>query len=100
MAIDGAAIFAVYQTYTSKFPKHVKIEGHQKYIDIQFIFDGTEHILLATEKDVVFPKCGDYLWAKLRAGEAAILYPEDLHGLGYCADSLALAKKIVVKVSV
>lgn len=110
--IDGKNIFAIYQTYISKIHDKIKVEGHKKYIDIQYIFKGCEQILLAStadiiendtynsEKDFYFPKIKNYSIIQLKSGDGAILYPEDLHGPGYCILQPDAVKKIVIKVAV
>lgn len=109
--IDGRDIYAILQTYTSKTTEIIKIEGHRKYIDVQYIFEGTEKILLASatdistpdeynsEKDVYFPSVSGYSSIDFRTGEAVILTPLDLHGPCYCTHKPALVKKVVIKVA-
>lgn len=110
--IEGRSIFAIYQTYDSKTHDIIKLEGHVKYIDIQYIFEGEEQILLASkadiikddpyneEKDFYFPEVKKYAAIQLKSEDAALLFPEDLHGPGYCIEKPAVVKKIVIKVKV
>jgi YhcH/YjgK/YiaL family protein len=110
--IDGKKIFAIFQSYSSKLPDDTKIEGHKEYIDIQYIFSGEERILLASEKDIVspdpynsekdvyFPKVKNSSNIQLRKGDAAILFPEDLHGPCCCIDKPMPVEKVVIKVAV
>jgi biofilm protein TabA len=110
--IEGKQVYAIFQEYLSKLPHDVKIEGHHKYIDIQYIFEGKEIIRLASEKDIIspdvyitekdvhFPSVAEYSQLLLRKGDAAIFYPEDLHGPCCCIDYPKNVKKIVVKVAV
>lgn len=110
--IEEKSIFAIYQTYESKTQETIKLEGHIKYIDIQYIFEGEEQILLASkadiikddayndEKDLYFPEVKKYAAIQLKAEDGAVLFPEDLHGPGYCIDKPANVKKIVIKVRV
>jgi biofilm protein TabA len=110
--IEGDKIFAIFQTYNSKKLEDVKLEGHRKYIDIQYIFSGEERILLASSKDIVtpytynsekdiyFPAVKSFSHIQLRAGDGAIISPEDIHGPCCCVDKPKLAQKIVVKVAV
>ena len=44
--IDGEALFASVQEYTSKDSETAKNEGHREHIDIQFVVSGTEKILV------------------------------------------------------
>ncbi|QQS52366.1 MAG: YhcH/YjgK/YiaL family protein [Bacteroidota bacterium] len=112
MEIDGKALFAIFQTYTSKTGETIKMEGHRQYIDVQYIFEGEEKILLASEEDITeadtynvekdyfFPKVAAFSSVILRQGEGAVLTPLDLHGPGYCVDKPGIVKKVVVKVAV
>jgi biofilm protein TabA len=110
--IDLKNIYAIYQEYMSKPHTEIKVEGHKKYIDIQYIFEGEEQILLSSdnyivergeyneEKDCYFPKVDKYSVLHLKPGDATILFPEDLHGPGYCIDKPDNVKKVVIKVTV
>ena len=45
IVIDGDAVFALLQSYTTHLPENtVKYEGHRKYIDIQYVVEGKETI--------------------------------------------------------
>jgi YhcH/YjgK/YiaL family protein len=110
--LEGDDIIVNFQTYTSRAKNDLKIEGHKKYIDIQYLFSGEECIYLAsqkdvlkaedldTEKDVFFAEVKSASAIHLRKGDALILMPEDLHGPGYCIDNLSEVQKIVIKVAV
>lgn len=109
--IDGRSIFAIFQCYETKDIEEAKIEGHKKYIDIQYIHSGTEQILVSPlsriikdaeydkEKDVYFPKAADYSNIRLNAGMGCILYPEDLHAPCISLDAPSKVEKIVIKVA-
>lgn len=112
--IDGQRVFALLQQYETITVDTPKFEYHQKYIDVQHIVSGEEVIgwvpadqMTITEpynadKDICFgtaPK-GQMTPVHLRAGQLAILYPEDGH-----APKLAVTKpshvfKLVIKVAV
>ena len=88
--IDGENIFAIISGYQTKDQKSCRLEAHKKYIDIQYIFSGSELIGYAPlnnqtviekydeEKDVVFFE-GETSLMKLDAGMFAIFFPDDLH---------------------
>lgn len=109
--IEGDTIFAIFQEYTSKPLDGLKPEGHKKYIDIQYIFDGEETILLASTaditmpdnydpvKDIYFPEVAACSQIRMRKNDAAILFPEDLHGPCGCVDKPCTVRKVVVKVA-
>ena len=109
--LNGRDVFAIFQTYETKPLEEAKMEGHKRYIDLQYIHKGTEQILVAPtqrmvkeadyndEKDVYFPQTADYSSIRLSAGLAAILYPEDLHAPGISVDAPSTVQKIVIKVA-
>ena len=90
--LDGKALYASVQEYTTKLPQDGKLEGHRNYIDIQYIVSGQERIDLvdiakAQEKtaydpvkDVQFYQdagiSGTY---RLEAVDYGIFFPQDLH---------------------
>ena len=112
--LDGDRLYAVIQEYTIEPDKKGIFEGHERYIDIQYIVSGTEKIGCVNVKTAVVDKPYDanidaalYSGSEksfdllLSDGDFAILYPEDIHRPGMPAlDSATLIKKIVVKVKV
>lgn len=102
---DG--IFALVQEYTTKPQSECIYETHQRYIDIQYIVEGTEKMGIAfsgqttkaydTEKDIEFFDCNGFL-IDLHKQDFALLFPQDFHqpkvGNG------SFVKKVVVKVPV
>jgi len=113
--IDGTQVYALVQSYDSK-PKtdQPRFEAHRRYIDVQYIVSGKEHIGWAPletmqavtdyndVKDVfhgsVEPEGITFL--KINAGQLAVLYPNDAHAPGLSIGAPAPVKKIVIKVSV
>jgi biofilm protein TabA len=115
MAIDGDKVFAIVSTYkTRHLGEVVELEGHNKYIDIQFLAGGREVIGWASIEDVPvtlpYNESKDFwsgnlpedqlTWVKLAAGQAAILYPSDAHAPQSSDGTPAPVKKIVVKVAI
>lgn len=112
--IDGERVFAMVQRYSTAAPSVPEFECHRKYIDVQYIVQGTETILCAplermtiTEayspaKDVCFGRVaqGDWLPVTLQAGQFAVLFPADAHAPKQAAGEPAAVMKIVVKVAV
>lgn len=106
--------FALEQVYRTKARPDGFFEGHQKYIDVQVIFEGEEcmevvdqaRIAVAkpyvAERDlVVFDDVADASRLWLVAGEAAVFYPADVHmPCLRCGEEPALVRKTVVKVPV
>ena len=111
-ALDGDALYASVQEYTSKEAANAKFEGHQCYIDIQYIISGTEVMQFAdiTKLAETIPydpmkDCGFYEDPNAAAGSAvfgtgdfAIFFPQDIHKPGLCSGTPSPVKKIVVKV--
>ncbi len=112
--IDGKELYANIQEYTTKAIQDAKFEGHQNYIDIQFIASGYENIRVAdidsmtskipydAERDVEFYEDkDDCTVGVLNAGEYGIFMPQDIHMPGLNPKSGAKdIKKIVVKIRV
>ncbi len=111
--IDGDQVFAIIQRYDTVFADVLKFEYHKKYIDIQYVVSGEEVIgwspadeVAVTEaydvdKDICFgmvPK-DKITPVYMRAGQVAVLYPEDGHAPKLTAGAPASVLKIVVKVA-
>jgi len=112
IAIDGERVFAIVSRYSTKVKDHwIEMEGHRKYIDLQYLVQGEESIGWASAEQVTptIPyqsesdawKGGLALelvtWVKLSAGQVAVLYPSDAHAPQYASETPAPVWKIVVK---
>lgn len=107
--IEGRDIYAIVNRYKTKDPKDCKLEGHRKYIDVQYMVYGSEKMgyaplekqQIATEydgeKDLMFFE-GDASFTDFKKGMFAVLYPKDLHMPGVGSGDEVL--KVVVKVKV
>ena len=107
--IDGDDIFVMVNDYNTKRISECRLEGHRKYIDVQYVVKGSElmgYVPLSgqtvtaeydDERDVAFFE-GDSLFVRLDKGMFVIFFPEDLHmpGIGQ-GDAV---RKVVVKVRV
>jgi len=112
--IDGKQVFALVQRYETISTGEPKFEYHQKYIDVQFMVTGEEvigwvpreHMKITeaydTDRDVCFgiAGTGTMTLVDLRAGQLAVLYPEDGHAPKLAAGAPSPVMKIVVKVAV
>ncbi|TAL16390.1 DUF386 domain-containing protein [bacterium] len=108
--ISSGEIFALHQVYETKPTEEAKYEAHQKYIDIHFIISGEEMARVAKiegqepyyeRNDVAFYAPGEGDEFILRAGRAAIFYPDDIHSTGLDPGGEGvLVRKIVVKVRI
>jgi YhcH/YjgK/YiaL family protein len=105
--------FVLEQVYLTKPRSHGVFETHRKYVDVQVIFEGEELMEVAPrdsltvrdpynpDRDAVFYQDvahGSVL--RLRAGEAAIYFPEDAHMSSLQAAGPQLVRKAVIKVPV
>jgi biofilm protein TabA len=114
IGIDGSRVFALIQRYETKMTDELKFEHHRKYIDIQYLVSGEEVVgwvpaeqMVITEaydedRDVCFGMVSkeDMTLLHLKAGQLAVLYPEDGHAPGLAARVTSPVMKIVVKVAV
>ena len=105
--------FALEQVYRSKPRADGFFESHRAFIDVQVVVSGEEFIevndiagLQVKEdrtpgKDVIIYHMTDTASAlRMRAGDAAVLYPVDGHMPSVAIAGSALVRKIVVKVPV
>jgi len=104
---------ATHQVYMTRDRNHCFFESHQQFIDVQCILDGEEYIDVShisglsieedyrEDKDVIIYSMSDgRSRLRLRAGEAAVFYPNDGHMPGQFIESPRLMRKVVVKVPV
>lgn len=113
--IDGEHIYANVQEYETK--KDAKYEAHRKYIDIQYVAEGSELVGICDikncttytqydiEKDIEFFDCNtNNEYYTLNQGEFLVLFPNDAHkpSINPIKSDLGknIVKKIVVKVEV
>lgn len=115
IAINGDQVYAIISRYTTRESgEMVEIEGHRKYIDVQYIAAGAEVIgWIGTDQiqGALDYDANQEAWKrsvpvsaisllKLSAGQAAVLFPEDAHCPQLCLDSPQQVVKIVLKVVV
>lgn len=108
--IDKDDIFALVQEYETKDKNECKLEGHSKYIDIQYIISGAEFIGVTSlinqiptyknEKDDYALFDSDYNLIKIGAGMFTIFFPDDLHMPGIKLNQISKVKKVVIKVRI
>lgn len=107
--IDGSALFALVQRYTSNPRENGKWEAHRRYIDIQFIAQGIECMGYAnidaltvsqpySDKDdyLLFEGKGDFL--TVPANTFVVFAPQDAHMPGLALTTPQPVTKVVVKV--
>ncbi|MGZ2371860.1 YhcH/YjgK/YiaL family protein [Ancylomarina sp. YFZ004] len=108
--IEGDDVFAMVQEYDTRAIDNCKLEGHIKYIDIQYIIEGEEHIGLTSktnqeleerndEGDYAFYK-GDSTLFKFNPSVFGIFFPDDLHMPCVGLNQISKVRKVVVKVRI
>ncbi|MBU1013378.1 MAG: YhcH/YjgK/YiaL family protein [Bacteroidetes bacterium] len=108
--IEKDDLFALIQEYDTKNREGCKLEGHFKFIDVQFIISGAEFIGISTlnnhiqiskseERDIAFYE-GDPTFFKLERGMFAIFFPDDLHMPGIKIVQGLNVKKLVIKIRI
>jgi len=108
--ISGDDVYCIVDEYKTKSPDEGKLEAHRKYIDIQTVISGSEHIGYESlsdqeiiqayddEKDYALYR-GKPSFIKLEPGSFAIFFPDDLHMPGINEHKTDV-KKLVVKVRI
>lgn len=106
--IENKAVFAIVQDYDTKEIKDCILEGHTKYIDIQYIVQGTELMGVVIKKDqkaISSDLDKDYTFyegitsfVRVEEGMFTIFFPDDLHMPCVQAGESSRVKKVVVKV--
>jgi YhcH/YjgK/YiaL family protein len=108
--IQDKAVIAIVQEYDTKEEKDCVLEGHTKYIDIQYIIEGSELIGVTTkknqkvvtsdlDKDYTFYE-GETAYIKLTEGMFTVFFPDDLHRPSAQDGKSSKVKKVVVKVQI
>jgi YhcH/YjgK/YiaL family protein len=109
--LDGEDIFALLNEYETQLPENCKLEGHKKYIDVQFMVSGTEAFGYVhftgqkpkeeydQEKDRAFYHT-EVSMIKFEERSFAIFWPEDLHMPGAIWQKPEKIKKVVVKIKI
>jgi len=108
--IDGDRVFAMIQEYNTKPRTQGFWESHRKYIDIQYVVSGVEHMGFANleqltngnydaDKDLIMHE-GSGSFVLLPAGMFTLLFPNDVHMPQIAVDNPHPVKKVVVKVAV
>ena len=107
--VDGDAIYALVQEYTTKQKGEGKWEAHRRYIDLQYVVQGAEGMGYANihhlqqgkyipEKDFL-PLFGEGNQVELKSGCFVLLFPEDAHMPNMALGESKLARKIVLKIA-
>lgn len=108
--LQGERLFALINRDPGRGHEGARLEAHRKYIDIQFLVDGSEEIgwrptaecrqltePYAEPRDIMFFGDAPHTWIQLPVGKYMIFYPEDAHApLAARGDNV----KAVIKVAV
>lgn len=108
--IDGERVYAMVYRNVGRSRESARLEAHQQYIDIQYVFAGLDNMGWVSVSQCVQPD-GDYIpqrdvrfyldepavWLPVRPGTFAIFLPEDAHMPSISAEPI---DKVVVKVAV
>ena len=105
----GDGSFCVIQDYMTAPRNQKRWEAHRRYIDVQFVASGVEHMGWAQidtlqiienyneQNDIEwFDGKGDFVTA--RTGTFVIVFPHDAHMPGVALEQPELVRKVVVKV--
>lgn len=117
-AEDGAytiadGVTAVVKTYMTQTPDELKLENHEKFIDLQYMLSGSEimewlpqlpeTVLAAYDPGADVTFYGDDSRAipvPVREGAFVLFWPQDVHKPSCVIDAPASVRKIVVKIAV
>ena len=107
--LDGKNLYVMVQEYNTKLKEQGRWEAHRRYIDLQYIVQGTERMGYARlsrleqgaynpDKDfLALSGEGDSL--TMQSGDFMLLWPEDGHMPGMALETPAPVKKAVIKIS-
>lgn len=109
--IEGDAVFAIFKEYQTKEIGGQLMESHLKYIDVQYVVEGVEHMGVTTrihqEPKKLYDAEDDYMLfdesfdiITVKAGMFVIFFPDDIHMPEITTGATSQVKKIVVKVKI
>ncbi len=108
--VDGRAVRALVQRYTSKPLAEGRWEAHRTHIDLQMVVEGAERIGVAPLERLTaepYDADKDLLWltgagdtVALLPGDFILLWPEDGHMPGLQFDGPVPVLKVVYKIAV
>ncbi len=108
--IDGDRVYAIVAIETGRKKEESLLEIHKKYIDIQYILDGTDNMgwkpkaacrtpsgEYDAETDLQFFADEPDAWLPVKSGSFVIFFPEDAHMPLISKEQL---HKVIVKIAV
>jgi biofilm protein TabA len=109
-AIEGKDLFAIISEGSGVSEQDARLEVHRKYIDIQYIISGTDHMgwkdlahceeandPYDAERDAAFFPDKTKNWFDVHAGSFTIFYPDDAHAAMVTKENV---RKVVLKIKV
>jgi biofilm protein TabA len=109
-AIVGKDLFAIISEGSGIPESDAKLEVHRKYIDIQYVIEGSDHMgwkdlaqcsapndPYTEERDAAFFPDKPAFWFDVPAGSFTIFYPDDAHAAMVTEKNV---RKVVLKVAV
>jgi len=114
LILEEDALFLNFFEYETHPLAAAKLEAHKKFIDVMYIVSGTESIYVNNTKEIPsilseYDEGRDVLLGEispnvtkllLKKGWFCVLFPQDAHAPGCCADSEEFVKKIVGKIRI
>lgn len=108
--IDGDNLFLKLMTYQTQ-RKNDTPEGHEKYIDVQYMISGEEYIdygfIEEMQETVERHESEDYILyrgptnrVKMTEGTFIVLYPEDVHACCISVNRTTSVRKAVFKIKI
>ena len=109
-SIDDDQVFVVVMEYDTQTTEECKAETHKKYIDIQYMIEGAEHIGVKSLHDEIpttpYNQEGDFMFytlenlptIQLHKEHFAIFYPDDIHKTMIQIESPKRLRKAVFKI--
>jgi YhcH/YjgK/YiaL family protein len=111
--IDGDAVFARVQVYTTLDPGLVRYETHDRYYDLHYVTEGREYFYCAKRRGLVpaagYDQDGDITFYNdplhggrilLQRGDLVVVSPAEAHKSRCAVENPGIVKKIVIKVRV
>jgi biofilm protein TabA len=109
-AIVGKDLFAIISEGSGIPESDARLEVHRKYIDIQYVISGTDHMgwkdlarceapsdPYSDERDAAFFPDRPAFWFDVPAGSFTIFYPDDAHAAMITEENV---RKVVLKIAV
>lgn len=110
--IQGEEVYALVQEYETRPAEELLWEAHRAYIDIQFVYSGSEGIGWAdagtlspqgpydAQGDCILGQAKDGTLLAMQGGQFAIFFPQDAHKPKCALAGAEKITKIIIKVKI